>query len=142
MGWRLYSNESQDTSGQTNILPNIPVTTKTSKQTDFTASFEIYTNGTRRIFTAAMYHNQSSVVFIQDPDPSIIYVKKTGITWADFFNTLPFSLSKECLITGTGQTFCSNENQILRFFLNNTDVPDALSLEIQPGDTLRVTYGD
>ena len=120
---------------------SVPTSKKSLDQTDFTASFEIYTNGTRRIFTAAMYHNQSPSVFIQDPDPSIIYVKEAGTSWSDFFKTLPFSLNKDCLVTGTKETYCNTQTKKLRFFLNDLEMPDALNLEIQPGDSLRVTYG-
>jgi len=133
IGWQSYGK-------QDNLNEQI-VPTMTPEPTDFTASFEIYTNGTKRIFTAAMYHNQSPDVFIQSQNPSIVYVTKTGITWAAFFETLPFSLTKQCLITGTKQTFCTSETKKLRFFLNNIETPDALEVKIQPGDELRVTYG-
>ena len=142
--WRLlYSNQNQIIPLQkTDNSIDLPVSTLTPAPTDFTAVFEIFTNGTKRIFTAAKYHNKSLDVFIQSPDPSIIYVKKEGITWADFFNTLPFSLSKTCLVTGTKQTFCSTNDKKLRFFLNGIEMPDALDLMIKPGDTLRAIYGE
>jgi hypothetical protein len=142
-GWRLYNNQNQITpAGQTNDSEGIPVSTEVPETDDFTATFEIITNGTRRIFTSAMYQNQSTDVFIQNPDPSIVYVKKAGITWADFFETLPFSVNKTCLVTGTKQTFCSNEDKQLRFYINGLEEPNALDLKIQPGDALRITYGD
>lgn len=141
VGWQLYSNQNIP-DRQATIIANTPIPTESPEQNDFTASFEIYTNGTKRIFTDVKYHNQSQNVFIQNPDPSTIYVKTVGTTWADFFETLPFSLSKECLVTGTGQTFCSNENQRLRFFLNDILTPQVLDLQINPGDNLRVTYGN
>src|SRR3990167_6179344 len=127
---------------QADSLKNTPAFTKTPEINDFTASFEIFTNGTKRIFTSAMYHSQSSDVFIQSADPSIIYVKKAGITWADFFATLPFSINKTCLVTGTKETYCSNGNNKLRFFINGLEKPDTLDLKIQPGEALRITYGD
>jgi hypothetical protein len=141
VGWQLYSNQNIP-DRQATIIANTPIPTESPEQNDFTASFEIYTNGTKRIFTDVKYRNQSQNVFIQNPDPSTIYVKTAGTTWADFFETLPFSLSKECLVTGTGQTFCSNENQRLRFFLNDIENPQVLDLQINPGDNLQVTYGN
>ena len=59
--------------------------TQTEEKVDITASFEIYTNTTKRIFTASMYHNLSEDVYITADDPSIIHVKKAGVTWDDFF---------------------------------------------------------
>jgi len=117
-----------------------PVEAQEVTQTDFTARFEIYTNGTKRVFTSAMYHNQSQDAFIQNPDPSVIYIKKPGITWDEFFKTLPFSLDKNCLVTGTKQTFCFGQSQRLHFLLNGVEAPNALDLEIKPDDYLEVRF--
>ena len=108
----------------------------------FTATFEITTNGTQRIFTESKYHNQSDVVFITSAQPSVLTVIQEGVLWRDFFDTLPFSLNEECLVTGTGQTFCSNETQTLRFFINDQETPNALNEIIRPGDNLRVVFGN
>lgn len=108
--------------------------------TEFNASFEIITNGTKRVFTQAMYHNQSPYVYIDSSDPNSVRVKKSGTTWDDFFKTLPFSLTKECLITGTKQTFCSSETKRLRFFINEIESPDVLDTAIGAGDHLQVEY--
>lgn len=119
---------------------NTPTVTTGDTPIDFTAEFEIITNGTKRIFTNSMYHNQSDDVYIESSSPNTVRVKKTGIAWNDFFKTLPFSLSKDCLTTGTGQTFCTNENQTLRFILNGIETPNALSEIINPNDRLEVIY--
>src|SRR3990172_4396271 len=59
---------------------------------DITASFEIYTLGTKRIFTDSKYHNQSSDVYIEFSNASLIKVKRRGTIWGDFFATLPMKL--------------------------------------------------
>jgi hypothetical protein len=110
------------------------------KETNLKASFAIFTNGTYRIFDDPKYLNQSSDVFMEKAN--IITVKKSGITWSEFFKTLPMSLDKDCLVTGTGQTFCSNENSKLRFFINGIENPDALDEEINEDDKLLVTFGN
>lgn len=107
---------------------------------NFTATFEIYTLGTKRIFTQAMYHRQSEDVFLTNDDPSIVHVQKPNTTWTQFFDTLPFSLNKDCLVTGTGQKFCSNENAKLHFYLNGVESPDALDQIIKPDDHLKIEY--
>ena len=116
-------------------------TTMSEISPPYTAKFEIYTNGTKRIFTAEMYHDQSKDVYIESTDPSIVHVTKDNITWDYFFKTLPFSLSKECLITGTKQTFCNSDSGQLRFILNGEEVPNSLDLIIKEKDTLEVRYG-
>ncbi len=107
---------------------------------DFTAGFEIYTNGTKRIFNQDMYHNQSADVYLTSNNPSTIHIKKRGITWDDFFKTLPFSVTNNCLVTGTKQTFCTTVTQKLRFYLNEIENSDVLGLEIKEGDFLKIVY--
>jgi hypothetical protein len=138
LGWFLL----KDKTAETMLSPELNAPTVTTKDTpiDFTAEFEIITNGTRRTFTNSMYHNQSDDVYIESSSPNTIRVKKAGITWDNFFKTLPFSLSKDCLTTGTGQTFCTNENQTLRFILNGIETPNALNEIINPNDRLEVIY--
>jgi hypothetical protein len=115
--------------------------TPIARATDVQASFAIFTNGTFRVFTAAMYHNLSSDVYIEASRPNVVKIKKTGVTWNDFFTTLPFSLTRECLITGTKETFCTGSNGKLQFYINGTKNSDVLNQEIQQGDKLLVTFG-
>lgn len=115
---------------------------KGSTEEKINASFAIFTNGTFRDFSSSKYHNQSKEVFIQSDNPNIIYVKKKGITWNDFFKTLPMELSKDCLTTGTGQNFCSDGNSVLKFFINGGEDLNALDKKIREGDQLLVSFGN
>lgn len=126
---------------KTKSLENSTVTTSSSK-VDYSAGFAIFTNGTFRVFTAAMYHNLSSDVYIQANNPNIVYVKKNDITWNDFFKTLPLKLTKDCLVTGTKQTFCTDSNGRLRFYINGKEDINALDKYIKNKDQLLVTYGN
>ncbi len=110
--------------------------------TDTQASFAIFTNGTFRIFTAGMYHNLSQDVYIDASNPNIVQVKKGGTTWNDFFSTLPFTLTPECLTTGTKETFCTGNRGTLKFYINGERRDSALSQEIKEGDKLLVTFGN
>src|SRR3989344_7467592 len=107
---------------------------------NYRASFAIFTNNTYRVFDDPKYHNQSPDVYMESAN--IVIVKKGGVTWSNFFATLPMNLKKDCLVTGTGQTFCTNETQRLRFFINSKEDKDALNKEIVEGDKLLVTYGE
>lgn len=111
-----------------------------SKPTDIQAMFAIVTNGTKRSFSAPMYHNLSQDAFIEAENPGVIRIKRAGITWNDFFATLPFSLTPECLTTGTKETYCTNEEGALKFYLNGLESADALDREIKQGDSLLVTF--
>ncbi|MFZ1721568.1 MAG: hypothetical protein WAU07_03615, partial [Microgenomates group bacterium] len=67
-----------------------------------TAAFAIYTNNTFRIFTNNKYHFQNREVYLSPENPNLVHFSRT-VTWQEFFDTLPFSVSETCLITGTGQ---------------------------------------
>lgn len=120
-----------------------PTSTQEQNQVvDNTASFAIFTNGTFRVFTAAMYHNLSPDAYIEASNPNIIKISKAGITWGDFFSTLPFKLTNDCLITGTKETFCSNKDEVLKFYLNGERKVQILDEVIEDGDELLITYGN
>lgn len=118
------------------------IVTMQKSESEIAASFGIVTNGTFRTFTHSMYHNLTPEVFIESNNPNVVIVKKTGLTWDYFFKTLPFLLNKECLTTGTGQSFCTDEVHQLKFYINGAEVPDALEMPINHGDKLLVVYGD
>jgi len=111
------------------------------KNVDYQARFAIFTNGTKRIFTAPMYHNLSKDVYIEQSDPSIVHVKKDGTTWMEFFMTLPFKLNKDCLTTGTNETFCKTKNATLKFYLNGIRNNNLLMGKIKDGDWALISYG-
>lgn len=117
-------------------------TSPTETITDAKASFVIFTNGTLRIFSDPRYHNLSTDIYLQSDNPNIVHVKKAEVTWDDFFKTLPMKLSYDCITTGTGQTFCSNANQKLKFYINGKLEPNALDMVIKNGDQLLVSYGN
>ena len=112
----------------------------TNTDINITASFAIITDKITRSFRAEKYHNQSPDVFITNADPTIVMVKKAGITWTNFFETLPMELTKECLITGDGEKLCDPENGSLKFYLNDKEDSDALNQEVKQGDSLLVKF--
>jgi hypothetical protein len=133
------ANQSQETVRKTTDVT--PISTHI-EAVNYQAGFAIFTNGTFRIFTDPKYHHQSEDVFIQPDNVNVVHIKKTGVTWHDFFKTLPMQLTKDCLTTGTGQVFCTNNQYSLKFFINGVSTPDALDREIINGDRLLVSYGN
>ena len=106
------------------------------------ASFAIFTNGTLRVFTASMYHNLSKDVYIEGDNPTEVIITKEGITWDDFFSTLPLKLTSECLTAGTGETYCTNESKSLKFYINGERKDNILEVVINEGDRLLISFGD
>lgn len=134
-----FSDNTKSITQQTISSPT-PSSPQIINDVDISAKFKIVTNGTTRIFTDSKYHNLSKDVYITPQNPNTIVVKKTGTKWSDFFKTLPMSLDKKCLVTGTKQTFCTNENEKLYFYINNIENPNALDNPIRNNDFLLVEY--
>lgn len=144
-GYFIISNSTKktDTIPQVTMVlqkddQSLPASQTINKQ----ASFAIFTNGTFRVFTASMYHNLSDNVYIEASNPNIVKVKKAGTTWDNFFSTLPFKLTHDCLTTGTKETFCNGSNGTLKFYLNGERKERVLDQEIRSGDKLLISYGD
>ena len=135
--------ESSDTP-QVTITELEKITTSSTETVDnavdYSASFEIYTNGTKRVFSDPRYHNLSDTVFINSEDPNLVRIKRKDVVWSEFFNSLPMELSKDCLVTGTGQEFCTNDTHQLTFTINGTPSPNALDRVINDNDTLVIIY--
>lgn len=143
-GYFIFSNSGMGTnsiSEQQITLEQESESSTSSQKVDRNASFAIFTNGTFRVFTASMYHNLSQDVYIEANNPNIVQVKMSGTTWDDFFSTLPFKLTPECLTTGTKETFCTGKSGTLQFYLNGEIDNNALNQEINEGDKLLVTFG-
>ncbi len=104
------------------------------------ASFTIITGNITRSFKAEKYHNQSPEVYVEAADPTTVFVKKRGITWDDFFKTLPMKLTKTCLITGDGETLCDVKDGTLKFFINDVEDKDLLDREIKEGDKVLIKF--
>jgi hypothetical protein len=138
----ISKNQEQSSLPQNNF--QIPTPQEEIASLPYTASFSITTQGTKRIFTDTKYHQQSTEVFISSNDPSKVTVTKNNITWQNFFDTLPspMKLTPDCLTTGTGQVFCSNNTSQLYFTINGVSDPNALEKIIQPNDILDITYSD
>ncbi len=135
---RFFSSQS---SPANIILPSPTLFPSPSVFNEQTARFAIFTNGVRRLFFATMYHNKSKLAYIEASDPSRVHIRQKGITWNDFFQTLPMKLTQDCLTTGTKETFCTNANESLKFYLNGTRDDTALEKEINHGDTLLISFG-
>lgn len=136
----IFFNKSQTAKTTTPIPSPISQQSPIPTPTNITASFTIITDSITRSFKAEKYHNQSQDVYIENPEPSIIFVKKAGITWDDFFKTLPMKLTKDCLTTGDGENLCNDKNGSLKFFLNDIETPNLLDKSIKQDDKIIIKY--
>lgn len=138
----LWNSSNKKLENEPIMVPSPTAQTQTNQpeEVNIQATFQIVTGNITRNFSNPKYHLQSPDVFIQKEDPAIVHVKKTGITWSEFFSTLPMKLTKDCLTTGDGETICSDKNRTLKFYLNGNEEPDLLDKEIKNGDKILIKY--
>ncbi|MBI2326930.1 hypothetical protein HYU92_01280 [Candidatus Curtissbacteria bacterium] len=122
------------------ILAFSPSSSPEIQEVNIEASFQINTNGIIRNFKSPKYHQRSPDVYLSADSPTIVHVKKDGITWDDFFKTLPMKLTKDCLTTGDGETFCNGSSSSLKFYLNGREEPDLLDKKIEDEDSILITF--
>lgn len=108
---------------------------------NYLTGFAIFTNRLKRSFANSKYYNLSKRVYIKADNPNIVHVEKRGVTWDDFFKTLPMRVTYDCLTTGDGEIFCTNEKESLKFYLNGRKVDNFLDREIKDGDRALITFG-
>lgn len=123
------------------ITKNLEIAQKL-QQRKLLAGFTLIINGVKRDFSDPKYHNLSEDVYISADNPRVVRVKKRGSTWADFFSTLPMELSDECILTGTGQQFCTNTKSKLKFYVNGRKVNNFLERPILDTDQTLIIYGN
>lgn len=132
------SNQNPPASTSSALRSTTP--TPKAQEVNIKASFQIITQGIVRSFKNPKYHLKSTDVYLTVDDPTIVNVKRIGVSWDDFFKTLPMKLTKDCLITGDGETFCSGSGGTLKFYLNDQEIPDLLDREIREGDKVLIKF--
>ena len=60
---------------------------------------------------------------------------------ADLFDTLNLGLSSDCFVFQDKREFCSDENYVLKFYINGENVSDIRDYVINNGDRILVSYG-
>lgn len=107
----------------------------------YKASFSVYTNGTKRGFNEPEFLERDERAYMTESEPDVIRIKKTGITWGQFFETLPIQIYKDCLLFNTGYIYCNTSSKTVKFYINGLKEDNALDLGIRNGDRLLITYG-
>lgn len=135
---RLLSNQNPPAS-KSSALPSTTPTPK-AQAVNIKASLQIITQGIVRSFKNPKYHQKSPDVYLSADDPTVVHVKKDGVTWDDFFKTLPMKLTKDYLTTGDGETFCTGTDGTLKFYLDDKEDHDLLDKEIKDGDKVLIKF--
>lgn len=106
------------------------------------ATFAIFTTGLQRRFEEAQYFQRSPRAYVEGNTPNTVFVADDEVTWRDFFETMPFTLTENCFVSVESQKYCNQGKYSVKFYINEKTTPDALDRIITDGDQFLITYGE
>ena len=110
------------------------------------ADFALYIRGERYDFGQERFVSDeedelSENVHIHGARVSVVHVHREGTTWREFFDSLGFELTDQCLTTPEGEQFCDSEAERLSFVLNGVKL-DALAFQdVTDIDRALISFG-
>jgi len=110
------------------------------------SDFIVSLDGTTYDFTDDQYQSKPNRtlhahIHLHDNNDKVIHRHDHDITIADFFNSLGFTLTDECVITDTGLEYCSNGEKKLQLYVNNQQISPFTSYVNQEEDRILLFYG-
>lgn len=119
-----------------------------SNQVHVHSDFIVYLNGETFDFSDERYMTSSvqelhAHVHLHDGDDKVIHRHDHGVTLDEFFDSLGFTLTDECIMADTGEQYCTNEREdlALALFVNGERVWDIDGYVNQEEDRILLYYG-
>lgn len=111
------------------------------------SDFIVYLDGQSYDFTDDKYQSKAAHVLhahvhLHDNNDDVIHRHERDITLADFFHSLGFTLTDECITTDEDETFCSGDTQKLQLYVNGEATSTIADYENKEEDQLLLYYGD
>ena len=104
------------------------------------ASISVMILGQEFDFTQEQYQLQSPYIHFENSNGYVIHRHSQGVTLGYFFETLNVEFSKNC-IEFSNQSFCSNEDFTLKYYINEQRVTNINDYLIFDGDYILISYG-
>jgi len=92
-------------------------------------------------FDGPAFQIKSPWIHFEGRDGTTIHKHATGVTMGYLFETLSIGLDEQCYVFPDGKSYCSNEEYILKFFINGEQVSDIRDHEGMEGDTVLIVFG-
>ncbi len=111
------------------------------------ADFALYIRGERYDFNQERFVSDeedelSENVHIHGERYNVVHVHLEGTTWREFFDSLGFELTDQCLTTPAGEQFCDSEAERLSFVLNGVRLDAMAFQDITNIDRALISFGN
>ena len=110
------------------------------------ADFALYIRGERYDFNQERFVSDeedqlSENVHIHGTRDSVVHVHREGTTWREFFDSLGFELTDQCLTTPEGEQLCNSDTERLSFVLNGVRLDGLAFQDITDIDRALISFG-
>ena len=111
------------------------------------SDFIVYLDGQAIDLTADKYQTTAAQtkhkhIHLHDNNDDVIHRHDHDITLKDFFDSLGFTLTNDCIVTDAGVEYCTNDTNQLQLYVNGTEVSNITDYINQEEDRLLMYYGD
>ena len=93
-------------------------------------------------FSTDQYQYESKYIQFEDGDGDTIHRRASNVPLGYFFETMNFSVDRDCFIFPEGRQFCTYDDYSLKFFINKQKVDEIRDYVISEGDQILISYGN
>ena len=92
-------------------------------------------------FTKPEFQLQNPFIHLENSNGYVVHRHSKDVTIGYLFETINLGLLSNCIVFHDGTKFCSNEDYILKFYINEKKVDDLRDYLIFEGDLILISYG-
>ena len=91
-------------------------------------------------FSQGQFHLKDPKINLEPAQPDLIHRNSDDATFGSFFDTLNMQLTQECLVFPDGRNFCSDDEHVLKFYVNDERIDDLSQYVLSEDDRILVSY--
>ena len=111
------------------------------KSTHEHADIKVYINGKAMDFSQPKYQVTTSFIHFEEGLGDVVHIHAKGLTIGHLFNSLGGRITSNCM-TIESQTYCSDANKVLKFYVNGKQSNEVTGYVIKDLDKYLITYGN
>ncbi len=106
------------------------------------AVFKLFINGEEPVnFALPKYQLRSPYIHFENNVGTIIHRHAANVDIGYLFESMNMSFTKDCFILDDKRSFCNDENNTLKFYVNGVPNESYDKYVIQDGDRILISYG-
>ena len=92
-------------------------------------------------FSNEAYQIKTPWIHFEGRDGTTIHKHATGVKLGYLFESIKIGLDDQCYVFTDGRSYCTQDENVLRFFINREPVSDIRDYEVMEDDRILILYG-